>query len=147
MKTCIGKISHGFNFLAFYMDHHTILPSKETIRRFSERSSALYEQSPSYRSRQHTSDRDISKYQVNESAPTNADFNIILETLNACALKKRDLRERLQKYFRKWANWLVSGLSEVIAFKTCVQERLPTLSASLSGGAAIDFSQISVATC
>jgi hypothetical protein len=31
-KTYIGKISHGFNFLGYYMDDQKILPSQETIR-------------------------------------------------------------------------------------------------------------------
>jgi len=44
-KTYIDKISHGFNFLAYYMDDKKILPSQETIRRFHERAVAkLYEQ-------------------------------------------------------------------------------------------------------
>jgi hypothetical protein len=42
-KTYIGKISHGFNFLAYYMDNQKILLSKETIRRFYKRAAALYE--------------------------------------------------------------------------------------------------------
>jgi RNA-directed DNA polymerase len=37
LKTYIGKISHGFNFLGYYMDDQKILPSQETIRRFHER--------------------------------------------------------------------------------------------------------------
>lgn len=45
LKTYIGKITHGFNFLGYYMDNQIILPSKETIRRFHERGSALYEPS------------------------------------------------------------------------------------------------------
>ncbi len=40
-KTYIGKISHGFNFLGYYMDDKTLLPSSETIRRMSERATAL----------------------------------------------------------------------------------------------------------
>ena len=139
MKTYIGKISHGFNFLAFYMDHQAILPSKETIRRFSERSSALYEQYPHDRSRHKRSERDISEYQVNESAPTDADFTMILETLKIIALKNQALRTKLQKYIRKWANWLVSGLSEVRALKTCVYEMLPSLAAVLSNCATGDI--------
>lgn len=132
MKTYIGKISHGFNFLAFYMDHHTILPSKETIRRFSERYSALYEQTKTCRSRYTISDRDISDYQVNESVPTDADFTMILETLKIIALKNQELRTKLQKYVRKWANWLVSGLSEVVTLKTSIHEHLPSLAFAVS---------------
>ena len=43
LKTYIGKISRDFNFLAYYMDDQKILPSKETIRRFHERATALAE--------------------------------------------------------------------------------------------------------
>jgi hypothetical protein len=43
MKVFIGKISQGFNFFAYYFDERKILPSKETIRRFHERATALYE--------------------------------------------------------------------------------------------------------
>lgn len=43
-KTYIGKISRGFNFLGYYMDSQKILPSRETIRRFHDRATALYEQ-------------------------------------------------------------------------------------------------------
>lgn len=147
MKTYIGKISHGFNFLAFYMDHQTILPSKETLRRFSERASALYEQAPSHRSRYYTSDRDISEYQANESAPTDADFNMILVALNALTLKNRDLRARLQKYIRKWSNWLVSGLADVIALKTCGHDMLPTLAAYVISGGSYDGSPSLMTHC
>jgi hypothetical protein len=41
LKTYIGKIRHGFNFLAYYMDDQKILPSQETIRRFVERASLV----------------------------------------------------------------------------------------------------------
>ena len=139
MKTYIGKISHGFNFLAFYMDHKTILPSKETIRRFSERATALYEQSSSHRSRYTRSDRDISDYQVNESAPTDTDFTMILETLKIISLKNRDLRTKLQKYLRKWTNWLISGLSGVVTLAASVIERLPSLAAIMSTRATCDI--------
>ena len=138
MKTYIGKISHGFNFLAFYMDHQTLLPSKETIRRFSERASALYEQTTSRRSRYTRSNRDISEYQVNESAPTDADFTMILETLHIVTFKNRELRTKLQKYLRKWTNWLISGLAEVVTLTTSVVEHLPSLASVMSTSATCD---------
>jgi len=74
-KTYIGKISKGFNFLGFYMDDQKILPSKETIRRFHERATALYEPSQANRNisrryKRNVHGRDISEYQVNEPAPT-----------------------------------------------------------------------------
>ncbi len=43
-KTYIGKIEKGFNFLAYYLKPGVVLPSKEALRRFSERSRLLYEQ-------------------------------------------------------------------------------------------------------
>jgi len=43
-KTYIGKITKGFNFLGYYMDGTVLLPSTETIRRMTEKASALYEQ-------------------------------------------------------------------------------------------------------
>ena len=48
-KTYIGRISKGFNFLGFYMDDQNILPSKETIKRFLTRATALYEPSQTNR--------------------------------------------------------------------------------------------------
>lgn len=41
MKTYIGKISNGFNFLGYYFDNNKLLPSQESIRRFYERALAL----------------------------------------------------------------------------------------------------------
>lgn len=68
-KTYIGKISHGFNFLAYYLDDQKILPSQETIRRFFERASALYEPSPNRKLKKYKRhQRDVSEYQVNEAA-------------------------------------------------------------------------------
>lgn len=51
-------------FYARFMDDHKILPSKETIRRFHERSSALYEplqgnRNVSRRYKRNAQDRDI----------------------------------------------------------------------------------------
>ena len=103
LKTYIGKIARGFNFLAYYMDYQKILPSKETIRRFHERATALYETPqacpersrragnnhhvPQFprRRRRHTPktavSRDISEYLVNEAAPTNAYLEGVLQNL------------------------------------------------------------------
>ena len=94
-KTYIGKIARGFNFLAYYMDNQKILPSKETIRRFQMRAAALYEPSHtgkniSRRYKKTVSNRDISEYQVNESAPTDAYFNNIIVHLLSLATSKPD---------------------------------------------------------
>ena len=110
-KTYIGKISHGFNFLGYYMDDQKILPSKETIRRFHERSSALCEPlqgnrnvSRQYKKNPH--DRDISEYQVNEPAPTDLYFKNILMHLLAKAALKPDTLATLRRYVGQWARWL-----------------------------------------
>jgi RNA-directed DNA polymerase len=131
-KTYIGKISHGFNFLSYYMDDQKILPSKETIRRFHERGTALYEPSQGNRnvSRQHKGNphgRDISEYLVNEPAPTEADVQSIFAQLSALATHKPGTLATLRNYIRKWASWLKLGLSTLEEFEHCVQTLLPSI--------------------
>ena len=131
-KTYIGKIDKGFNFLAYYMDHQKILPSTETIRRFSERAAALYEQS--HLSRRHKKMcpyRDISCYQVNELAPCDVYMSSILSTLRVKAVNNPDYMVRLRRYLSKWAGWIKSGLSEIIELEQAIREYLPTLWAFL----------------
>jgi len=136
MKTYIGKISHGFNFLGYYMDDQKILPSQETLRRFHERSTALYEHSHlTRRYKKNRPDRDISEYQANEEAPTNEYFQEILRTLQAMALKKPDICATLQRYLGQWARWLKLGLSAIADFETYVQHQLPCLFSCWSQGA------------
>ena len=127
-KTYIGKISHGFNFLAYFMDDQKILPSTETIRRFSERASVLYENSQlSRRYKKNIPYRDISMYQANESAPDDTYVHSILSTLREKAVLKPEFMARLRRYLAKWANWIKSGLSEIIECEQAIREHLPTL--------------------
>jgi hypothetical protein len=142
LKTYIGKINHGFNFLAYYMDHQKILPSKETIRRFHERATALYEQSqatqkPSRRYKKNCSDRDISLYKTNEVAPTDAFFKNALASLYSLASKLPDTIAKLRRYVGQWARWLKLGLSSIKEFETCVQKLLPGVSSCWTPGASV----------
>lgn len=131
-KTYIGKISHGFNFLGYYMDDRKILPSKETIRRFQERGAALYEPSRGNRniSRHHKRNphsRDISEYQVDEPAPTEMDFQNILKNLLALVAQKHETLATMRQYVRKWTTWLKLGMSTIKEFEESVQALLPSL--------------------
>ena len=131
-KTYIGKISHGFNFLGYYMDDQKILPSKETIRSFHERSSALYEslqgnRNVSRRYKRNPHGRDISEYQVNEPAPTDAYFKDILTHLLSLAASRPDTLATLRRYVGQWTRWLKLGLSSLTAFEECVQALLPSI--------------------
>jgi len=131
-KTYIGKISHGFNFLAYYMDDQKILPSKETIRRFHERAATLYEPSQISKNRcrrykKTVSDRDISDYQVNEAAPTDEYFKNILAYLLSRAALKPDIFATMRRYVGRWTRWLKSGLRTLTAFDTSVQMQLPCI--------------------
>lgn len=136
MKTYIGKISHGFNFLAYYLDDQKILPSQETLRRFHERLTALYEHShPSRRYKKNLPDRDISQYQVNEAAPTNAYFQEILRAFQTMVIKKPEMGATMQRYFGRWARWLKLGLSAIAGFESDVQAQLPCLFSCWSQGA------------
>jgi len=135
-KTYIGKISHGFNFLGYYMDDQKILPSQETIRRFHERSTMLYEHSHlTRRYKKNIPDRDISEYQANEAAPTNENFQEIYTALQAMALIKPDICAKLQRYLGQWARWLKLGLSAIAGFESDVQTQLPLLFSCWSKGA------------
>jgi RNA-directed DNA polymerase len=131
-KTYIGKISHGFNFLAYYMDNQKILPSKETIRRFHERAAALYEPSHTCKniSRRHhktVAYRDISEYQVNEAAPTDDYFKNIIAHLLSLAARIPDALATTRQYIGKWACWLKLGLSSIEEFESYVQALLPSV--------------------
>jgi RNA-directed DNA polymerase len=131
LKTYIGKISHGFNFLAYFMDDQKILPSKETIRRFHERALALYEPSQprkneSRRFRKNAAvSRDISEYLVNEAEPTNGFFQNILKHLLTLAAQKPGTLAIMRRYVGQWACWLKLGLSTIEAFETSVRTLLP----------------------
>lgn len=136
MKTYIGKISHGFNFLGYYLDDQKILPSQETIRRFHERLTALYEHShPSRRYKKNRPDRDISQYQVNEAAPTNGYFQEIYRAFQTMMIKKPEMGATMQRYLGRWARWLKLGLSAIADFETYVQNQLPCLFSCWNQGA------------
>jgi RNA-directed DNA polymerase len=139
-KTYIGKISHGFNFLGYFMDDQKILPSKETIRRFLTRSTALYEHSPgnrnvSRRYQRKPHHRDISEYHVNEPAPTEEYFRNILKHLLSKAAHRPDTLATLRRYVGQWAHWTKLGLSTITAFETCVQTLLPSIASCWIPGA------------
>jgi hypothetical protein len=142
LKTFIGKISHGFNFLAYYMDHTKILPAKETIRRFHERATALYETPQSgkkhtpRRRRQPAPQRDISEYLVNEPAPTDAYLKGVLQELLALAARSPDSLAALRRRFGLWKGWLSYGLSTMGNFATSVENYLPCLLSCFMQGSA-----------
>jgi RNA-directed DNA polymerase len=140
-KTFIGKIKKGFNFLGYYMDFETILPATETIRRAFERTAALYETSQkrniSRRYKRMTSDRDISEYQTNEPAPTDAYFQNTLNHLLSLAAYKPDVVARMRRYLGQWACWLKLGLSTNNVFETCVQTQLPGIYLCWTPGATL----------
>jgi hypothetical protein len=139
-KTYIGKISKGFNFLAYFMDDQKILPSQETIRRFHERAVALYEQpqSPSKPSRRYKKNaahnRDISIYQANEAAPTDEYFKNIIKALSALVALKPETIAIMQRYLGHWARWLKCGLSTIVEFEHHVQTLLPSLASCWGRG-------------
>ncbi len=130
-KTYIGKISQGFTFLAYYFEHKKILLAKETIRRFHERASALYERPPrktnSRRYQKKAETRDISLYQVNEAPPCDDYFKNLLLSLRAQASSDLDKTKRLRRYIDQWTRWLKLGLSSIETFASCVQTSLPSL--------------------
>lgn len=141
-KTYIGKISHGFNFLGYYMDDQKIMPSQETIRRFHERATALYEQSQpnrnvSRRYKKTSHGRDISVYQVNEPAPTDDYFQGILSHLLSLAAQRPDMIATMRRYVGQWTRWLKLGLSTIKEFESSVQSFLPTISSCWIAGAKV----------
>jgi hypothetical protein len=115
-----------------YMDNQKILPAKETIRRFSERATALYE-CPQVKGtsrpygRNRTVGRDVSEYQVNEAAPTEAYASDILARLMLRAARSPDTLARMRRYLGKWATWLKLGLSTIEEFEPYVQSFLPCI--------------------
>ena len=145
-KTYIGKISHGFNFLGYYMDDKKILPSKETIRRYEERATALYEHGPvakkgsrkSKNRRRHKTahGRDISEYHVNEEPPQECEWvNFKHNRINDMPGNPRSVRTlgQLRVYLSRWARWLAIGLGEVQTFfMECLQRHMPTLASTIS---------------
>ena len=145
LKTYIGKISRGFNFLAYYMDYQKILPSTETIRRFHERATALYEtpqpgNNHTSRRRRHSqktvASRDISEYFVNEAAPTNAYLEGVLQNLFGMAAWSPDKLAAMRRRFDLWKNWLKFGITTIEEFATSVQNFLPCMFSCFMQGTA-----------
>ena len=131
-KTYIGKISHGFNFLGYYFDDNVILPSRETIRRMSERATALYEEthnpSPRGRPSRRVHKRDISNYDVNEAPPSNSFFKRQRTMFSELASQLGSHSCVLRQYIKKWAGWLKSGLADtLIKFEHSIMMHLPDL--------------------
>lgn len=132
-KTYIGKISHGFNFLGYYMDDQKFLPSQESIRRCFEHATAFYEHpqgngNKSRRTKKNASGgRDTSNYQVNEPAPTEEYFQNILEYLLKLAAQRPDSLATLRMYLGRWARWLKCGIDTFTEFELHVQALLPSI--------------------
>ena len=100
----------------------------------------LYEPSHGYRnvSRQNKRNphgRDMSEYQVNESAPTEEEVHSTFSQLWALTAQAPDTLAILWKYIGQWARWLRLGLSTIKAFEECVQMLLPSVFACWAPGA------------
>ena len=80
-------------------------------------------------------DRDISVYQVNEAAPTDAYFKGALERLMAQAASKPDTLAGMRRYVGQWNLWLRLGLSTVEGFGNSVQTLLPSVFSCWTPGA------------
>lgn len=124
------------------MGDQIILPSKERIRGFHERSTALYEplqgnRNVSRRYKRNPHDRDLSEYQVNEPAPTDAYFKNVLTHLLSLAAPKPDTLATLRRYVGQWARWLKCGLSTLNKFEHRVQTHLPGISSCWISGAEV----------
>lgn len=130
MKTYIGKISHGFNFLGYYFDNNKLPPSQESIRRLKERAFALYEHPPTtYRrhKRAAASGRDISEYQADEEQPNDDYFKNFLITLRTLIFHQPDKETCLRRYLCRWLHWLFLGLISIKGFLVHVETQLPSL--------------------
>ena len=134
-KTYIGKISHGFQFLSYYVDHEKLLPSKESVRRAQEKCAVLYEHALNGRKiKRYKIDRDTSEYQTDEPPPTNADIKVLLNHLTSkvhsskpCSQKVMKARQVIQRYIKRWATWLKCGLQDETTLLTCVTTYIPAL--------------------
>ena len=112
------------------MDNEKILSSQETIRRFHERATALYEQprtNGNVSQRHRHVDRDISQYPANEAAPTDAQFQSILAHLLSLAAQKPEILADMRRYVEQWACWLKIGLSTLAGFVSSVQTCLQSI--------------------
>ncbi len=124
------------------MDDKNIVPSKETIRRFHERATALYEQVQGNRNiprsyKRNTHGRDISEYQVDEPAPTELYFQNIIARLLSLAVGNPDTLVTMRRYVGQWALWLKLGLSTLKEFEDNVQTLLPNIASCWMPGAKV----------
>jgi hypothetical protein len=89
------------------MDHETLLPSKESLRRFYERALALYEQPQAPRRRRKKEiARDISEYQVDEAAPDERMEREKLLSLFHKAAARPKGQQRMREYIKRWTGWV-----------------------------------------
>ena len=127
-KTYMGSIQKGFNFLGYFYQPSTLLPSLESIRRFRERSIVRYAQ-PKMSRRRIPPSRDVSDYQVNERAPTDDDMTRVLWSISWQLTSQTDRARGLQTYLRRWSCWFKAGLTDNEAFMQSVAQILPSLAA------------------
>jgi hypothetical protein len=142
-KTYIGKISHGFNFLCYYMDAQKILPSQETtgvfgheLPRFTSRRKRIKIYPPVTKETLLTAGTKLA-YQVNEPTPTDDYFQGILSLLLSLAAQRRDMFVTMRRYVGKWTRWLKLGSSTLKEFETSVQTLLPTIFSCWIAGAKV----------
>jgi hypothetical protein len=83
------------------------------------------------------SDRDISEYQVNEPAPTDAYFNNIIVHLLSLAASNLDTFAVMRRYVGQWARWLKFGISSIKEFETHVLTFLPGIVSCWTPGAKV----------
>ena len=118
---------------------------KETIRRYEERATALYEHGPvakkgsrkSKNRRRHKTahGRDISEYHVNEEPPQESEWADFDDRYPDKLGNPQSIRTmgQLRVYLSRWARWLAIGLGEVQTFfMECLQRHMPTLASTIS---------------
>ncbi len=125
-KTYMGRIDKGFNFLGYFYQPSTLLPSLESLRRFHERSLARYAQ-PNVPHRHCPPKRDVSDYKVNERPPTDEDMIRILSSIHWGRCSTPDGARGMQRYLQRWGNWFKAGLKDIHGFISAVQHLLPSL--------------------
>lgn len=106
LKTYIGNIEKGFNFLTYFMKKGVLLPSKESLRLGYERVDVLYEITSAHHSKRSKPKRDISEYHVSEPPP-NDDMmqKALFDAWHYYKMREKDQRgdeKRIQNYFMRW---------------------------------------------
>ena len=130
-KTYIGKIARGVNFLGYFVDHHRLLPSKETLRRFHERAVVLYEHptEPLKRLRKKPG-RDISEYSAREAPPSDNEMKEILTSLFQRGGNSRwDIKasKRIRRYLDQWIRWVRVGFINAEDLLSSTKDEIPSL--------------------